>query len=263
MKILRYLTLSLCLALISPSPNPESFEKHAVIMSGDSDFRHPKSISLADSILSNNNYNTYIFDDTKNRKYNVTGLTTKKNLERFFDTLKTDNNDLFLLYVTGHGNRDTTKNDTASIIKMPDGKLLKPSTLEKYLNNVNASKRVLLFTQCYSGGFSKRLGKWNNIAISTSSATKPAYGTFFGDNFFKSIDNKNADTNNDDKIYVLESASYATSNDIFNPIPLNDSYSLSKKREKSNFIIGFPFYNEPKINYENSNPREVYLNKLK
>lgn len=236
-------------------------EKHAVIISGDSDFRHPKAISFADSVLSENNYKTHIFDDTKNRDYNVTGLTTKKNLENFFDTLETEKDDLFLLYVTGHGNRDTTKNDTTSVINVAKGDPLKPSALEKYINKVDASDKVLLFTQCHSGEFGKKLGKGDNIAISTSSENKSSYGTFFGDKFFRSFDNKKADINNDKKISSFEASSYALLNDPYTPVLMDSRKEVlfSNKRGIPHFAAHFPFYNQPRINHENSNPREVYL----
>lgn len=283
MKILKYLIPVLCSSLISCSNphnmtslnNPSKKEKHAVIISGNSGFINTRSIYLTDSILSRNNYKTHIFDEEENRKYDVRDITTKKNLENFFDTLKTNKRDLFLLYVTGHGNRDTTKNDTTSIIEMPLEKSLKPSTLEKYLSNVNALRKVLLFTQCYGGGFSRVLKKRNNITISTSFKNKASYGSSFGNYFFKSLNNRNADINNDKKISVLEAASYACEKDL-----LEASYHACEKDPRAPFMMGYrtelfrrsqnplfnntkqnKTYNQPRINYKNLDPRKVYLSK--
>jgi len=262
MKLLKCLTLGLFLGLSSFVQGQEQErEKYGLIISGATDYEHMHSINHADSILSENNYKTYIFDEDTRENYDVNGITTKKNLERFFENVDIDKNDLFLMYVTGHGNRDTTKHDTTSIINMAWGGPLKPNNLDSFLEKINPSEGVLLFTQCHSGEFGKRLGKDNYIAISTSSEDKSSYGTFFGNSFFESLNRKNADTNNDNKISVLESASYATSHDPHSPAYFGNENILFKKRKKPSFTIYLPFYNQPRINYENLNPKNVYLNK--
>ena len=262
MNLLKNTTLSLLIGILSISSFSQKKEKHAVLISGETDLEHIKSIKNADKILRKNNYKTYIFDEKNRKEYNIESKTTKKNLENFFKNINIDKDDFFMLYLTGHGSRDSNRNNISSIIKMVDGRYLKPSDLEKYLNKINPSKGVLLFTQCYSGGFGKSLGKGKYIAISTSSEKKSSYGTLFGDNFFKSFNNKKADKNNDNKLSVLEASSYAFENDPFSPVIFGYENSLLKKRKEISKITLLPFYNEPRIN-NSKESKNIYLKKYK
>lgn len=170
-------------------------------------------------------------------------------------------NDLFLLYVTGHGKKKVSGGSSFSTIDMTDGNYLQPDTLEKYLNYINPSQGILLFTQCYSGGFSRELGRNNYIAIANSSKHKPSYGTYFGNNFFKSFNNKKADKNKDNKISIMEAYKYACEKD---PYTLNQQIINIPFRKIKNSEMSFIFLNnQPRMNHEKSNPKKIYLSKLK
>jgi len=114
---------------------------------------------------------------------------SKKKLEEVVSELKekTTKNDILFLFVTHHGEK------TAKILPLGESHFttkerftglfnekVSQSEFKKMMEGLNVNYAVLLFSQCYSGGFAEELGYNNFIAASSSRSTKPAYGVLFG-----------------------------------------------------------------------------------
>lgn len=266
MRGLKYLALGLCVVFspIYPDVNDsekKKEEKHALIINANSEKRFTKNVSFVDSVLSKNNYKTYIFDKTKKRDYHVNGISTKKNIENFFKNVDIRDQDLFLLYVSGHGSKDTLNGNISSTINMSSGDNLDPNSLKKYLKNIDPEKGVLIFPQCYGWEFGKEFGKENYLTISLSPKSKPSYGNYFGYGFFKSFNSPKADINKDNKISVLEASVNGCKYDLHTP-RLGDykSFLTGKSYEYSSFSYKNKIFpNKPRIHCEKTNPANIYL----
>ena len=271
MKWLKYLALGLCIGCSPINPETKNSknveknkrEKYALIINANSETERVNSVSLADSVLSENNYNTYILDETKGRDYHVNGISTKENIGKFFQNADIGKDDLFLLFAAGHGSKDTLNKNIFSIINIASGESLDPKSLKKYLKNINPDKGILLFPQCYGWRFGKKFGKDNYIAISLSRKSKPSYGTNFSEGFFKSFNSQKADANNDRKISVLEASVNGCEEDFRTPLCFDyESLLYGKSFEYSHYVKKNTPHNKPRIHSQNTNPRNVYVSEI-
>lgn len=102
----------------------------------------------------------------------------KKHLKEVLDHLykEVTAKDFFFMYYLGHGGK------TGMVLPVGQSKIslyqgtVRERELEELLIDLNPNHSVTYFNSCHSGGFSIRLGKGRNIAISTSKKNKNTYG---------------------------------------------------------------------------------------
>ncbi len=157
--------------------------------------------------------------------YPVDGPANQKNIDAIFDYLPkvVDENDLLFVYVTGHGSwtsKGYKKNknyEEFSVIYMDtifkDQKMFS----EEFIGKMNPKLGILLFDQCFSGGFAQETGKKNFIAIAASKANKVSYSELnqsFGGYFMKAFrDKEKSDKDRDGMISIAEAFEYAKQSD--------------------------------------------------
>ena len=139
-------------------------DKYAVIISGNTDYRHKANLSLAYQVLLENGFqreNVYILDNKgdKTAFYPVDDIASKEAIGMLFGHLakKVDSKDLLFVYTTDHGRRKSineevngeTKRTKVSVLVLPYGDLLE-TEMVKYLSDVHPKVGVLVFDQCYS-----------------------------------------------------------------------------------------------------------------
>ncbi len=90
--------------------------------------------------------------------------------------------DTFFMYVTGHGERE----NNVSSITLP-GPNLTEINMYKCLKNLIPKVGILVFAQCYGGGFAERIGHGKYVAVSASEKDKISYGKRFTDVLFESL----------------------------------------------------------------------------
>lgn len=204
-------------------------DKIAVIINGDSPKNiytnssnpNQENISLAYQVLLKNNFKVYILDDSAAtsgfcpRPYPIHGQATKKNTELILNYLskKIDSYDTFFLCTTGHGSRKKIVNQNKQATKVSSFFLkvddLLETELAEYLNHIKPKVGILVFDQCYSGGFAKRTGTGKYTAISASESEGKSFSYTFSRAFFIAWRNKNSDTNKDGKTSIKEAFDYA------------------------------------------------------
>lgn len=143
---------------------------------------------------------------------------TLKNLDFAINDInkKITPNDIFILYVTNHG----TRVNGESVMCLANGYMFE-SDLENLLSKLHPNYSLMVFTQCYSGGFAKRFGKGRNISIATCEPNKESYNTgeepiaryFFPALFGNGKEKKEADKNKDGNVSVDEAFDYVTVKD--------------------------------------------------
>lgn len=95
-----------------------------------------------------------------------------------------------------------------------------------YIDRIKAEKQVLVFDQCFSGGFADALGNGNRVAVSACSSSESSYishpmdgfpAAFYGAIRGRDWEGKpiNADRNGDGKVSIREAFEYAMENDPF------------------------------------------------
>lgn len=202
-------------------------DKYAVIISGNTDYRHKENLSLAYQVLLENGFqkeNVYILDDEgdKTAFYPVDDIASKEAIKMLFGHLakRVDSKDLLFVYTTGHGGRTSidkeingeTKRIKVFGIAIPGEDLLETEMAE-YLSDVHPRAGVLVYDQCYSGGFAERTGRGNYIGISASEADELSHSNTFPQTFFGAWRNKSADKNNDGRLSIREIFDYTVQND--------------------------------------------------
>jgi hypothetical protein len=187
----------------------------AVLISGMTEERHEENINLAYNTLIGSGYkpeNIYILDDDgrSDRNYPVDASAEKSTIKLLFDHLKkrVDNKDSLFVYVTNHGEKE---DDQSSILLY--GEDVYEKDFEKYLTGIEAKIGILVFDQCYSGGFAKRLGKGKYVAIAACQPDESSKENTFPQAFFKAFKDTIADINKDGRLSVEEAFIYAASHD--------------------------------------------------
>ena len=204
-------------------------DKYGVIISGNTDYRHKENLSLAYQVLLENGFqreNIYILDSDgeKTAFYPVDDLASKEAIKILFGHLskKVDSKDLLFVYTTDHGER-ITKTDSVNGKETPTelstlvipGEDLSETEMATYLSSIHPKTGVLVFDQCYSGGFAQRTGTGNYIGISASEADKVSKANTFPQALFNSWRDKKADENKDGRISIQEAFDYALANDSY------------------------------------------------
>lgn len=99
---------------------------------------------------------------------------TKENLQAVFNSLaqKLTDEDHLIIFVTGHGKYDYTKN--MSCIYLWDNVLLSSGELNSWLDQINAGFISVVMEQCYSGGF-LALNRQNRIIATACKETERSF----------------------------------------------------------------------------------------
>nr|MBA4404867.1 hypothetical protein [Nanoarchaeum sp.] len=202
-------------------------DKYGVIISGNTNRRYEENLSIAYQVLLENGFqrgNIYILDNIgeKTAFYPVDDIASKEAIEMLFEHMakKVDSEDLLFVYTTDHGGRISinekvngeTKKIKISYLEILGGYLLE-TEMARYLSEVHPNIGVLVFDQCYSGGFAERTGRGNYIGISASETDKPSYSNTFPQTFFWAWRNKGADKNDDGRLSIREIFDYTLQND--------------------------------------------------
>lgn len=164
-------------------------------------------------------------------------------------------NDRFLLYVTNHGGKEWVILPFGeSIIKLGNDTINETQFAEQ-IERINSNYSVMVFSQCYSGGFAERLGRGNNIALSESRASRTSNGidkSSYSKYFFPALlgDLPEAEIERVDKdgnrvISIEEALDYTSKNDFF-------SHPLMSL---------LPFKNTYHIVYQNKLPHETIVSR--
>jgi len=241
---------------------PESLNKkpevYFVGIRPNNEKRYIANFSLAYQVLREKKIlkNTYILtEDGKNDSYHsVDDIASIEAFSLLMANLskKIRKEDKFIFYLNSHGLaepinlRDGKKNKiNLSKFYFKRNKGINELELETYLSSINAKEKIFLFDCCYSGGFAKRFGKENTIAISsTKSPEEAGYSSLvnsFSGKFFKAFkENSGADKDSDGKISILEAFNFA-----------KEHHNASREKRQSPQI----FYDKEKIN-----PNKVGLN---
>ena len=219
-------------------------EKYAVLISAESEPRHVYNLNWAYQTLSELGYfdkNMYVFDDSSANSniFIRYALTTKKNILKLLNNLskEIDSNDIFFLYVTGHGYIEPNNDDNLlsnnkiedriSYIEMKFGEYLYSTELKEYLANIQPEVGICLFDQCHSGGFAELIGGENYVAISAYKKDESSQDNGFPIAFFTSFKKKLSseirigDSNSDGRVSIYEAFIHAKVKDIYS---LNGRY---------------------------------------
>jgi len=192
-------------------------KKYAVIVSGSDDARYRENITLAYRTLLSNGFtpgNIFVLEAEGKKEgyypYSITAPASKQNLKSLIESLheKVDENTTFVMYVTGHG----VRNEESEILVK--GKNIAVSDLENWLSGMHPKFGILIFDQCFGGGFAKRLGKKEYVAVSASEKDEESMEGTFPNAFFGAWKNPEADKNKDGKISIQEAFDYALENDV-------------------------------------------------
>lgn len=208
-------------------PNGQA-DKYAVLISGKAELRYQANLSIAYQILLEIGFkreSIYILDPAGEDTYfyPVDGLDKKTNIRAVFESLakRIDDQDLLFVYVTDHGNRafeGPGSQTLQSILLVENSVSITQKEFFSYLSDINPRVGVLLFDQCFSGGFAKETGKGKFISIAASKADEISgsllYNSFGGE-FLKAFRNKNeSDKNKDGKVSIQEEFAYAVKKDL-------------------------------------------------
>ncbi len=192
-------------------------DNYAVLISGLTESRHLKNMILAYNTLLYLGFqeqNIYVLDSkgAERLNYKVDGPATKSAIEKVFSHLKskTDSEDFLFTYVTNHGGRSSGE----STIALP-GPDVGEETFENFLSGMEVKKGVLVFDQCYGGGFAKRLGKGRFVAVSASHPGENSIDNSFPQAFFNSFNYAVGDMNGDGLVSIEEAFNYALRHDMF------------------------------------------------
>jgi hypothetical protein len=206
-------------------------KKYAVLISGITEIRHRKNLSLVYKTLIDYGFkrdNIYILDywGKQRSDYMVDGGATKKNTESVFTHLRKriGGRDFLFVFTTDHGGKSKrtfeingrTERMLVSTLSFPGHeKDIDEIELASYINGLKFRTGVFLFAQCFSGGFAERTAGKNRITISASEKNKGSYGASFSNVFFGAFCNRVADADSDGAISIREAFRYALKNDRY------------------------------------------------
>lgn len=192
-------------------------KKYAVVLNGDASKLHQGNVTEAYESLKHLGFyeeNIFLLTSDYGREDDgkaITAKATEANLRRVFDYLDdaVDNNDLVLLYTTGHGR----KQNNQSTVLLADAELF-ASDLRDMVGSAKAGEYVIVADQCYSGGIAKSLSELEGRVVSFSSTDSDhiTYCESFARPFWQSFRNGQADVNNDGTTTLDEAFDYASKN---------------------------------------------------
>jgi len=188
----------------------------AILLNGSSELRHHRNLNQAyRAILKSGFY-----------KENVRVISSHKPTpEDEFECLDADiytladallslkevssNEDRLFFYYTGHGSvRQSYDGSITDYAFCFGNNTVSCCGLGDYIRNINLKWGLLVFNQCYSGGFAKELGKDNLVAVSASRDNEMAYGSIFSDAFFDRWQKAHVDSHKDRHLSLSELYDY-------------------------------------------------------
>lgn len=207
-----------------------------------------KSLGISDDDI----YFLSTWHSSKDMKYSDNYFTNYR-LHQVCEELskKITKDDVLLFIYIGHGMiNDAGKYTVKKNESEPGG--IKEYTDEFYAFNLKSelsrleySYAISIIDTCHSGGFAKELGEFNMVSISSTCENQDSWVfSQFPYYIIKALNNeREADTNKDNKVSLEEAVYYAAKKDFW----------LKKKR---GIRIFFP---EPQIYYEGIDPSKVFL----
>lgn len=233
----------LCKASHKKDKHPD---KYAVLISGDNAYDFMEDLSANYRTLQSLGFergNIYILDKEGKEnaacfnargevlaQYPSDGIASKENIEKLFEVLshKIDSHDLLLVYTSDHGDRllfdpESPANQSEPREKQDDikisalclngygsGQYITEIDMSRYLDAISPKLGILVFTQCYGGGFAARMGHGRYIGVSASGADQMANNLHsFGTEFLNAFINNQTDNNHDGKISIKEAFDHA------------------------------------------------------
>jgi len=195
-------------------------DKYAIIINGDESTLHTRNVYLAYDTLKNVGFmdkNIFIFSYQKNEHTNIQIYApTFDNIQALFCLLSEviDDNDLLLIYGTGHG---YLKGDISVIsirricpsCKYPHAECgMSEIEFEYLIKDINPKYYILIFDQCNSGGFGTRLKVRDNfIIICRTTTQETSTCRHFSKALFDAFLDKSSDADNNGKISIEEAFS--------------------------------------------------------
>lgn len=199
----------------------------ALLIGADTEARHRNNISLAYQVLLEQGYkrqDIFILDSEGGNPaiYPISDTLSRKSMDMMFTWLldNLDDSDTLLVYVTGHGNKDSLSLNKAEKISKPYFMML--------LNSLSIYSGIVIFDQCYWGAPNIRSPY---VFISASSNDRTSYDVTFPRTFW------NAFRRLDSNVSVLEAFRYA-------------------KLHDRGYRLGHQI---PEISYTRVNPAEINL----
>jgi hypothetical protein len=186
-------------------------EKFALLINGDHySHRHEANISRALNRLKSidydeNNIISLTGEDPRNNKAPTHNYKsgTSTSLEQAVSYLRenVDNNDILLVYTTGHGNQANGKSYLCL-----DDKDVSAKEIAKALNKIPFGKLIFVADQCYSGGLVDKIDdlKRNIVAMSDTDEEHTTHCQPFAIGFWEAVGNNQYDANGDGKVDVRE-----------------------------------------------------------
>lgn len=189
-------------------------KKYAVVINGDSSPLHQGNVAEAYQSLK---YLKFVDEDifllTSNKLRTDDGMSitcdaTESNLRSVFDYLErvVDDNDLILIYTTGHGGR----NQGRSTLTLADNKIF-VSKLMAMAAKIKARDYVIFSDQCYSGDINNFLSglKGSVASFSSIDTENKTDCKSFSRPFWRSFRTGEADVNSDRTTTLDEAFHYA------------------------------------------------------
>ncbi|MCX6710173.1 MAG: caspase family protein [Candidatus Woesearchaeota archaeon] len=190
-------------------------DKYAVILNGDPSELHFYNCSTSHSSLENMGFckdNIFTLSEKPDSYFEEQDFSafsgTKENFQRVSDLLSqiTDDNDIVLFYLTGHGDRMGGR----SALVLKDDYLF-DIELKECIDKIDSRITIVVADQCYSGGFADELKNSSKsvIAISDTDAVYQTDCKVFSDSFWKAFSGTSADSNSDSKVSLREAYDFA------------------------------------------------------
>lgn len=189
--------------------------KYAVLINGDSSKLHQDNVTEAYKSLRYLGFeNSNIFLLTSNYPrpddgQSITFRATKTNLKKIWNYLgkAVDDNDLVLVYTTGHGSKG--KSESGLTLEKED---IAASDLKNLISKTKARDYVVVSDQCYSGGMVKKLSELEGrvTCFSSTDSEHITYCKDFARSFWKSFRNGKADVDCDGTTTLDEAFNYAS-----------------------------------------------------
>jgi hypothetical protein len=185
--------------------------KYALLINSDTSSQHTSNMHLAYETLTRLGFkeqNIIVLKCTPFLKYKdsypyyFTSSALRSNLDKVFRyyRLQLNENDILLVYVTGHGYRK----DYESWFLLED-KSISSSEYSKDMQRIKASTIISIFDPCYSGGFAFTMrSNHKAITITDTDGGNQTDCKYFTETFWGAFFNLDNDLNHDGKVSLKE-----------------------------------------------------------
>jgi hypothetical protein len=191
-------------------PEKNESEKYAILVNSDYAQRHKYNLENAYKTLWEvgfNDGNIHVLSHDgpdsvvcEEGKYAINGLATKDNFNAVVDHVSemADDNDLVLIYATGHG----SKRDGESWLQLSNKGRISAEQFREEIEKIDSGVTAVVMDQCYSGGFPEELEKSNSniVAMSNTDSNHKTFCKYFADAFWGGLTDSKTDINGDGNI---------------------------------------------------------------